>query len=252
MEQPAIDEVGFFHFGKVDKADPIESLEVSLRAESTRRRLNNCLLVLPEAFNFRRGYLDCSADRPDGSIRLQLAELSRELGVAFVSGLIQGSVDDQVNSPRGYSCSYLIDGEVEEVLSFKSGRDWNDPSCAKYTESANPCDKAILHREICVASLICMDGVADSRPTDRQAALLQAIQSARKQFPAVLCIPARMTMYTTLGIAREWARWLNKLTVVVANAAFKQGYPSVILDSRDEPTCVEGETSTVCFVNARE
>jgi len=75
-----IDKVGFFHVGC--SSSPIKSL--GERLEAAREHLSDCLIVLPEAFNYwpysrENGSLDTS-------IKNCLRELSDRFNVAFVAG----------------------------------------------------------------------------------------------------------------------------------------------------------------------
>jgi hypothetical protein len=51
----SIKKIGFFHFGSVEKNDPIRSFEVELQKEPGPQ-WRDSLIVLPEAFNVLKGY----------------------------------------------------------------------------------------------------------------------------------------------------------------------------------------------------
>jgi hypothetical protein len=78
-----INKLGFFH--AVDSpSSPIKSLREHL--EAAREHLSDCVVVLPEAFNYwpysERGSLDTSIENC-------LKRLSDRFNVAFVAGLIK-------------------------------------------------------------------------------------------------------------------------------------------------------------------
>jgi hypothetical protein len=256
---PTIKRIGFFHFATAGTGDPVESLRESLqkkaegREEATKNKcFDDCLIVLLEAFNFRGEYSGKVDASLYPSIKNKLADLSSERKVAFVVGLIEESAYNK----SGYSSAYLIDGkEVCERLSCKTAEDWPEPSLARYRPRWSPCDKTILHRGVCVAALVCMDG-SDS-PTKaknmngineerrkgdqiahRHKALLDQIDE-HGGTPAVLCIPARMLSLSSEAVATCWRERAPRIAIVVANAT--SAYPSVIRFDGYTPT---GEDKT--------
>ncbi len=55
MEQAGITRIGVFHFGRMDKSDPIRSLRAAL-GNVPGNELAEVLVVIPEAFNIRGNY----------------------------------------------------------------------------------------------------------------------------------------------------------------------------------------------------
>jgi hypothetical protein len=64
--------VGSFHFDSTDQSDPVRSLKASLETAAEGTDLGDCLIVLPEAFNIRRGYWNPDRYR-DPTIAVALA-----------------------------------------------------------------------------------------------------------------------------------------------------------------------------------
>jgi hypothetical protein len=165
--------------------------------------------------------------------------MSVKCGVAFVAGLIE----DPSYRELGYSSTYVIDAGVHELLSRKMKPD----TSGLYKPCASNYDKPLFHRGICIAALICVDGLMFNHnvPSDRQSALLQRINAcnaARK----VLCIPAHADEYDTRAVACNWFLAAS-LNVVVANSSPLQ--PSVIQNGGkvdDESRCA-GQGNEVRF-----
>lgn len=112
--------VGFFHFGNRGGGDdPIESLKAALQDASRKDDLSECLVVTPEAFNVLGDYYNPESRRLDGSVAESLREVSLKFGVAIVAGLI----DVPAGQELGYSSTYVIDGDVHELLSRKMAPD---------------------------------------------------------------------------------------------------------------------------------
>lgn len=263
-----IKRVGLFHFATADSDDPIETLTTSLRDAQTlsrdgktteNERLDDCLLVLPEAFNLRGPYC-CDIDAyPDQSIATSLVNISLKEKIAFVVGLI----DDSADKALGHSSAYLIDsvhlieGEGRKRLSCKMREDWSGNCRARYSVCSQPSDTTVLHRGVCVAALICMDASNDPLPSHdvkeklNEVALIEKrhqtlIDRIDKQ-PAVLCVPSRMRATSSEMVAKYWRNKLpSKAAIVVANATSTQ--PSVIMPGADQPPRYEHENK-VCIVN---
>src|SRR5260370_24224462 len=98
--------VGFFQFGdECEDVGPIRSLKKSLCRASKNERLDDCLIVIPEAFNIL-GYR--GANRFDSGIAGSLKKTSAEFKVAIVAGL--GEEPPMWGRQLRYSSAYLIDG----------------------------------------------------------------------------------------------------------------------------------------------
>ena len=213
-----IKRVGFFHFGSLDKTDPIASLGTSLAAEVSKNGgLNDCLLVVPEAFNIRNDYHNHNrnARYRDPLISKEIKRLSVEFEVAFVAGLIESG--EPLGS--GYSSAYLIDGDVCKLLSRKM----EDDGSHNYKVCPENCDRPILHRGICIAALLCKDA---SNPSvvmsPRQAVLLERIPKSAST-RVVLCVPAAMTSVLSRLVVNAWP---TEIAVIVSNSDLRQ--PSVM------------------------
>lgn len=229
---PDFTKIGFFHFGSGDQSDPVGSLRASLLEASRTARLDESLVVLPEAFNIKNGYLK---GRFDPSISWSsLKAISLEFKVGLVAGLI---VRWRRWSSWRYSCSYLIDGDVCKRLSCKM----SDDRLGHYTASPNR-DSPCLHRGVFIGSLICMDatGINENYPNERHNALLGRFNSSEAT-RKVLCVPAHFTEYDTLGVAKHWS---SLVPIVIANSYAHQ--PSVIRISTDETSCITGFQNSVC------
>jgi hypothetical protein len=267
-DAPPIKRVGFFHFATADSDDPIETLKTSLRNAQTLsldsttteyERLDDCLLVLPEAFNLRGPYCSDIYAYPDQSIATSLVNISLKEKIAFVVGLI----DDSADKALGRSSAYLIDsvhlleGEGRKRLSCKMREDWSGKCRARYSVCSQASDTAVLHRGVCVAALICMDASNDPLPSNdvkkkrNEVALIdkrhQTLVDRIDKQPAVLCIPSRMRPTSSEIVATYWRNKLpSKTAIVVANATSTQ--PSVIMPDADQAPRYEHENK-VCIVN---
>lgn len=202
-------------------------------AETTA--LDDALIVIPEAFNIHGGYLDDPRPRPlDSSIYESLLKLSSELKAAFVAGLI-------VNGGRKpqYSCAYLIDGEIYELLSCKK----EDDKTGNYHPCISDRDQPLLHRGVCLAALICMDASGGPN-SERGTQLLNRVRH-RQTATTILSIPAHMSSYSSQSVAAAWAKHVH---VVLANSY--PWMPSVIhLRGSDQPLSFQGNEDQVSIVS---
>jgi len=241
--------IGFFHFGDERNGDPVGSLEENLKLELedaaiAGQTLDDCLIVVPEAFNVKNYNGEACLNR---SIRDSLIRVSIELGIAFVAGLIEETETDVLGD--GYSSAYLIDGATPcQLLSRKTRRD----STTNYRPYPGNCDEPIVYRGLCIAALICMDACSD--PADartlakvddakKQAAqikkrhenLIEQIRKRSEGAPTILCVPARMNTLSSTAVAEYWRGLASHITVVVANAG--SSHPSVIRLQNNEILC---------------
>jgi hypothetical protein len=201
---------GFFHFGSGEKGDPVRSLVTELDKQNY---LEDCLLVLPEAFNVPGGYY--SECEPSGKIIEQLSQSSSKYGVAFVVGLI----DHGEKPEKRYNSACLIDGTVQTVITKKQ-------SCGNsnlYQKYPHSCDAPLVHRDLGIAALVCMDATTPVLEPERRQLLVDRIVKlgARRN---LLCIPSHMGTNFTKPVVERWA----ELSVVLANASPSPDRPSVI------------------------
>jgi hypothetical protein len=237
--QPVLRTGGVFHFGKRnEEADPIASLRSSLRDPSVLYDLRECIVVLPEAFNVRGDYWTPGRRHIDGSITAALKEVSIEFGVALVAGLVENE-----NGRLGCNSAYLIDGGANKLLSRKM----IDDGSGVYKPCTENCDQPLVHRGVCLAALICVDGLQFNRnsPSRRQAQLLLRMSEC-KTGSAVLCLPAHTLEYYTPGVALSWPSYLH---ILVANSHHLQ--PSVIRRSGGSASETEhkGTENKICLAS---
>jgi hypothetical protein len=225
MSQHTLAKIGFFHFGEESQSNPVGSLRDSLEKSPHSERLDDCLLVLPEAFNIRNGY-EMPGKRIDVGIAQSLKELSASFKVGFVAGLIEES-----DGEGPHSSAYLIDGDVCERLSRKM----QDDQSGNYKISGN-CDSPCLHRGVYVAALICVDAAAFNVncQSERHKALLERLDTCGT-VPKLICVPAHFKEWDTRGVALAWP---SRVSVVIANSWPHQA--SVIRRMDTEPICVTG------------
>lgn len=211
---PDINKVGFFHCGNNDAISAIKSLSEYL--EDARECLDECLIVLPEAFNFWP-YTDKGSLDP--TVKNCLKALSRRFNVAFVAGLIESGT----NGKLGHSCAYLIDGDLCDVLSCKRGCD----GVGAY-DTCEREDAPRLHRGIRIAALICMDAANNprtdwsierrNRESKRFNARRDNIIMSTKDHRVAFCIPSRMGQLDSTAVAKYWRGQLCNSVVILANA----------------------------------
>ena len=176
--QPPFSHVGFLHFGTRGKGETVAECEWGISV--LRRKLQEyerqhrawrpttSLLVLPEGFNVR----DYNRDKVfDCHTMDELTQLSLCSQLAFVVALIEGS------GARARSRAYLIDGEVRVSLGTKGSRD------SSMLYELSPSFTPTIHRELQVASLICLDA------TDAKDSSVQSFDLCSCR-PRVLCVPA--------------------------------------------------------------
>lgn len=171
-----LSKVGFFHFGEKGHKDPIGSLRSKL-CESTKDRLAESLIVLPEAFNFPGDYWDSNNKAQlVPNVKDALEKIALHFNVAFVVGLIDSDAR---------SSAYLIDGHDRpkliccKVANDKLGR---YKPCTDNDAATNP----VPYKGSCVAALICNDA---SNGRDRRRALMERMD-ALASTSRILCIPA--------------------------------------------------------------
>ena len=154
----------------------------------------------------------------DTSIENCLKELSHRYNVALVAGLIEKGDSGGL----GYSTACLIDRGLCHVLSRKSEIDW----LVDYQPYPGIYNKALPHRGVCIAALICMD--ASSNPVgppkckmeamkrfcDRAAAIKNQVPKGQR---VAFCIPSRMEQTDTAGVFIVWSELLSDSVVILAN-----------------------------------
>jgi predicted amidohydrolase len=160
---------------------------------------------------------------------MALVELSAELKVAFVAGLIE----DRDVLGSGYSSAYLIDGQAIHLLTRKMG----DDGSGNYRNCTEGCDQPAEYGGSSIAALICMDA-ADFG--ERQEAVMERMASHRTA-QRILCVPAHMMSYGSREVALGWP---SGVAVAVANSSSKQ--PSVLRLGADT-RCVRGNENVVRF-----
>ena len=174
-----LNKIGFFNFGEKAKDKPLDSLQNEL---SKHPGLSDCLLVLPEAFNVKGGYLSYQkGECADPSVCAELQNISTGLGVVFVAGLID---------PEGCNSAILIDGAYCRVLSRKDCQ----------------FDEPIAHRGLRIAALVCNEADysgGNSRRERRRDKVLNAIE-ALPAGPIVLCVPACLSHPIAEKVVRLW------------------------------------------------
>lgn len=229
---------GFFHFDIADQSDPIRSLAQGLETAAKADDLNDCLIVVPEAFNIRNGYW--SPDRVrDPKIAEALPGLANDFKVALVAGL----VDEGNGGGPGYSTAYLIDRDCRVALTHKM----QDDRSGNYKPCTENLGQTVFHRGICIAALLCMDAAEWSPANEQRKAVFaqtDALRLKHAAVPAVLSVPACMQTYGSREVAMDWPTYL---TVVVANASRSQ--PSVIrlagAGMDVEPICYKRDQNTL-------
>jgi predicted amidohydrolase len=223
--------LGIFHFCGRDRSDPVGSLRASLIEASKDGDISGSLVVAPEAFNLRNGYW--SDDRQlDASIGTALGELSAELKIAFVVGLIG---DRDAQGP-GYSCAHLIDGHAIHLLTCKMA----DDGSGNYRCCTEECDRPTEYRGVRVAALVCLDA-ADFGENDRRRAAVLERMCLQGTMRGILCVPAHMMSYGSREVALGWPAGI---AVAVANSSGKQ--PSVLRFGADV-SCIKGNENVVVF-----
>jgi hypothetical protein len=241
-QHPPINKIGFFHYDAVDKWEPVESLESSIYArlsKSGENYLNDSLIVLPEAFNFRGEYTPRCGYQIESSVatKHRLKTLAKQFGIVFVVGLIDNDEPRQPLPPL--SSAYLITSTCCHRLCRKTGSDnlatadmlpVGDRGDNLYRRCELMCNTPILYDDhTCIAALLCMDATARPGPQTDNSKQHNALRakvciSHRK---TILCVPARMRQFPTLGVADEW----HDVDFVLANACHYSdsvGRPSVI------------------------
>jgi predicted amidohydrolase len=217
--------VGFFHFASDFDGNPIESLEEALdqvlkKEQDARpdqidapKPFRDSLLVVPEAFNLRFGYLDRALRIIGSEIRDRLIDLSRRRGMALVVGLL-----DDHGGRRPYNSAYLIDGGEAQMLSRKHNSDQSD-NYATCNLPDNCYDNVIPHRGLRIAALVCMD--ADQYPGQetRHKNILEQLDGPGRK---VLCVPSCFSRPPQEVVAH----WPDLITVVLANRG--QTHPSIV------------------------
>jgi len=198
-----IRQVGFFHFGSMEKDDPVGSLEFEM-AKYPEAQLRDSLLVLPEAFNARGGYYN-AAPALDSDALPRLQRISAERGIVFVAALV-----DRIKGPMS---AYLLDGTAPpQWLTSKRTHGWR----CLYTGSETKEDRLIPHREVGIGALICDDAACTFG--DAQKLIVERIKNLMMKH-TVLCIPSCMTITDSRGTA---SRWGNSITVALANGSSSQ------------------------------
>jgi predicted amidohydrolase len=239
-----IEKIGFFHFGDTDKSDPVGSLVCEMgQATAPSQDFKNALIVLPEALNILGDYK--TRGDPDPSVLDRLKEVSRNLEIVFVVGLIV-----ERRNRRRYSYACLIDGDICRILSCKTDCDWSH----NYRPH-RVFDQPVLHRGVCIAALICHDA-AERTPagefepkTRRHAMLVHRIQARRDGAPLLLCIPARMNALSSEAVAEHWMSQLKNCAVIVANGT--PAYPSII-HFGGAPVRSERHGNAVCLCSRKD
>ena len=239
MAKLDINKIGFFHVD--NPSSPIESPRESLHEhlEAARGHLSDCVVALPEAFNYwpysGNGSLDISMEN-------YLKQLSDRFNVAFVAGLIE----NRDGGKLGYSSACLIDGyDLCHTLSYKSEED----GLVDYQPYSNIYNKPLLHRGVYIAALICMDASNSANSggiKDREKAIkrfcgrVEKLKQIPKDHRLAFCIPSRMDQNASAEMAEDWhKRWLPDSVVILANAPTRTSKkPSVI---RPEGTLVSCE-----------
>jgi predicted amidohydrolase len=218
--------LGFFHFGSVEKADPVGSLEAQIAERP--KSLEDTLLVLPEAFNTLGGYCsDTPQLDPDALSRLQT--ISAERRIAFVAGI--------VDNIRGCNSAYLVDGR--ETLELLTRKRTGGRPCL-YEPCATVKDRFIPYRGVGITALIC-DDAAWTYGEDLQLTVRRVEELKMKI--SVMCIPACMRPTDSHGTATRWGK---AISVVLANG--DQERPSVLIHGRQEiiPERIDRNEIQVC------
>jgi predicted amidohydrolase len=202
--QPDFTSIGFFHFGK-DHGKPILALDAAISDFKCKGgTLENSLIVLPEGFNLGRHYYGTEPPKVDLSILDWLAGVSTAFRCAFVAGLI---VADTLGVNPPYSSAYLIDGLCQPrqpILTRKKKKDNTETSrvfpdhnwVANYTAFLDYEPRALAHRGLAIAALICLDAQSDMEPREdydlRCDAVAKMLSDCKCQH-RLLCIPANMS-----------------------------------------------------------
>lgn len=190
------------------------------------KSLDNCLIVIPEAFNICGSYRDDPRPRPlDSSVSGSLVNLSKKFKVAFVAGLI-----DSRGPQQRYNCAYLIDNTIWHLLSCK---EQTDGTC-NYDVCAASCDHPVSYRGLSIAALICLD--AGTSEFSERGARIRAHMVHSENKDAILCIPAETLSIDTKSTAQRWAPYFH---TIIANS--NASPPSIIhMKTAKEPVLIQG------------
>lgn len=238
-EPKTITRLGVLHTDPED-LNPAESLEAALKKlKETGEDFSSCLIVVPEAFNFRGEYNNLHDPRRklDPKIEdcretdVRLRRLSQEFRVAFVAGLITGELGN------GFNEAHLIDGPKLELLSRKRQIDSSSSYKPDPRYPATVCD----WRGISIGVLICKDA-----EHDRQWYQLSLLELMKTKEHPVLCIPSRFSGEgRTRYVAEDvWKR--HDFPIAVASASTE---PSVIQINENQTVCPSTEPEPIKFMD---
>jgi predicted amidohydrolase len=219
--------IGFFQLSD-DDSEPFGSLTKALRARSEDTDVRDSLIVLPEAFNYGRSYYRDPSKEPkfslDESVK-DLATISKELGVVFVSSLL--------HPPS--SSAYWIDRNGSRLMCHKKSAD----SSKTYTPWSGDCggNNPLEYEGARIGVLICNEV---DRYASGLAATLDESSAARK----IICIPACMT--SMMFGAPLTARWSGKYVILANRRPWPDGCKSFIGNTTGQMLCLsEGPNQIV-------
>ncbi len=189
--------IGCFHFAERHD-DPFSALRKAIGEHGDVR---GSLIVLPEAFNYGKGYNEkppeaprCQATRAVN----ELTALATTLRVVFVVGLL--------NPP--YSSSYLVSSKGGRLISHKKTDDCSQTyvPCERECDVENP----VQHDDACIGVLLCNE-------IQLYARTLTARVDESKCTRKIVCIPACMDAAWFGNGPLTYDYWKRK-HVVLANS----------------------------------
>src|ERR1039458_6010975 len=204
-----LEQLGCFHF-VVDYGPPFGALRKALSESADVR---NCLIVLPEAFNYGRFYYDRVRTSPKFSAAEalnELAVLAWAWGVAFVVGLLEPP----------HSVAYLLEptGQVRR-LCHKGTKDW--PGLYTPWTGVDP-DNPTTYCGVQLGVLICNE-IEDPEGLLRKMNLSLPTRQ-------VLCVPSCLTGLFSGGSISN--RWTGRYMVLANSRPDSEGCGSFIANER--------------------
>ena len=219
---------GYFHLedGR-PRVHPVDSLEQALDTCCLEDLFSQSILVLPEAFNIIGDYFGAEAGSPDTDVKARLTNVSRNRRLCFVVGLVR------VGAER-YSEAVLIDGgDIVETLSRKRLED-GSPCYEPDNKPAE--DKIILHRNLRIGGLVCLDATGWGDREKQQHRHCKIVEEFGQYTEAgLLCIPGRFAGPQTIEVAKDWNR--RSISVVIGNCGLAASHPSVLHFSNGQSSC---------------
>jgi predicted amidohydrolase len=188
--------IGFFHYGREERTQPLRSLRISLKAAG-KDYVKDSLIVLPEAFNIKTKYQKGTGPHDtDPKIKDDLQKLAADFELTFVAGLIIREAGERT---RPYNSAYLISPDSCPLLSRKMETDTTGDKI--YERCTKACDAPVRYEQTSLAALICIDATSGRQ---RHQELRTRIAQLGTGCP-ILCVPAYTQYLDTPGIAADWS-----------------------------------------------